>query len=131
MTSTGFREWCRYHCSLVAIRHADYDAMLAAAEPLLRRRGISVEELDEASEWMFMEQPDLIKAEWGTHVGHLLRRIHSRRHGVESAKATAERNLAIAEYDKAKGLKIDPEAYKRWLRIVGRPEEASMPKEQS
>ena len=76
MTTSDYAEWRRYHCTLLCIHHADYDAMLGEMEQLLLDRNVTLQELDAASEWIW-EDAERADRKWSTHggmiVGHLMR----------------------------------------------------------
>jgi len=86
-TDSGYKDWKRGHCTLVCIHHADYDAMLDRMQPEFRKLNATVEELDEASLWLW-EHPDELSRSWGEHGGLIRLAIWRRR---KELKAAAER----------------------------------------
>lgn len=73
MTPAGFAEWARFHKSLICVHHDQYSDMLATMEPIFLRMKATVEELDNASLWLW-EHPDQLARSWGEHGGLL--RLH-------------------------------------------------------
>ena len=137
-TNHGWQEWvATYKRWMCVYKSPVIDATIDLEwQPAFRQKGFTVEELNNAVYWLF-EDPERA-SDMRTHYGHICGWIARDRASRARGKAAMEKRLADAAHDlevltdrKAKGLEIDPEAYRRLLRIVGRPEDASMPKEQS
>jgi hypothetical protein len=94
MTPNGIREWWRHHCSLVCIHHEDYDLAFEEALPIFLRMRSTVQELDDASIWLWSE-PDRLEKKWGVHLSMIRKEILCQRR-----KAEASKKRKVEDWDK-------------------------------
>lgn len=115
ITVAEYKDWRRFHCCLLCIRHPDYEKALDEWEQLFIDRGFTAQELDDASEWIW-EDAGRAGSKWSQHAGMLIGHIMRARE-----KGRARLKLADPPYVKGGEEYLRSELHKQLLARIGKP----------
>ena len=113
-TNEGYKDWCRFHCTLLMLDATEYHAALAEWEYLFRRLECTVEELDLASEYI-LSSPERAQMPWRAHFGTIRSFILRRRTHINNEKTRVERERRYAAESQESGDPDKPSTFAEML----------------